>query len=70
MIAINMPLQGDKVVELLNAQDGQFTFVEKKGMKYFFETTIEDKTAAARMARELIKKQPWGSVLYFQAEAV
>jgi len=69
MIGINAPLQGDKIIELLNNQEGQFTFVEKKGMKLLFETTIEDKVVAARFARETIKKEPWGSVLYFQATA-
>lgn len=69
MITINAPLQSDKIIELLGAQEGQFTFIEKKGMKLFFETTIEDKVVAARLARETIKKEPWGSVLYFQAEA-
>lgn len=70
MIVLTMPLQGEKAVELLNGQEGLFTFKEKKGMKYYFETSLTDQTAAARQARELIKKQPWGSVLYFQAEAV
>ena len=29
-----------------------------------------DAEAAAKKAKELIKAQPWGSVLYFQATAV
>ena len=70
MIVISAPLQGDKMVELLENQEGQFTFVEKKGMKLFFETTIEDKVVAARQARETIKKEPWAMGLYFQADAV
>jgi len=69
VIAINAPLQGDKIIELLENQDGQFTFIKKTGIKLLFETTIEDKEAAARQARETIKKEPWGSVLYFQAMA-
>jgi hypothetical protein len=70
MIVINAPLESDKIIELLGNQNGQFTFVEKKGMKLFFETTVEDKVAAARLARETIKKESWGSVLYFQADVV
>jgi len=69
MIAINAPLQADKIIELLDNQDGQFTFIKKVGMKLLFDTTIADKEAAARLARETIKKEPWGSVLYFQAVA-
>jgi len=70
MIVISAPLQGDKMIELLENLEGQFTFVEKKGMKLFFETTIEDKVVAARLARETIKKAPWGAGLFFQADAV
>ena len=69
MISINTPLQNDNIIKLLENQDGQFTFVEKKGIKLLFETTIADKDAAAKLAREIIKKEPWGSVLYFQAVA-
>ena len=35
-----------------------------------FTTTADDAEAAAKKAKELIKAQPWGSVLYFQATAV
>ena len=69
MISINTPLQHDKIIELLENLDGQFTFVDKKGIKLRFETTIEDKTVAARLARETIKKAPWGVGLYFHATA-
>jgi len=69
MIAINTPLQQDNIIELLENQDGQFTFVRKEGIKLLFETTIEDKVVAARLAREMIKKAPWGTGLYFHAEA-
>jgi len=69
VISINTPLQHDNIIELLENQGGQFTFVEKKGIKLLFETTIEDKAVAAKLAREAIKKEPWGTGLYFQAEA-
>ena len=69
MIVINTPLQNDNIIKLLENQEGQFTFLKKEGIKLLFETTIEDKNAAARLAREAIKKQPWGMGLYFQAVA-
>jgi len=69
MIAINTPLKHDEIIELLENQGGQFTFAGKKGIKLSFETTIEDKVVAARLARETIKKAPWGAGLYFHAEA-
>jgi len=69
MISINTPLQHDNIIELLEKQDGQFTFTSKKGIKLLFDTTIEDKVAAAKIAREMIKKSPWGGGLYFHAEA-
>ena len=69
MISINSPLQQDKIIELLENQDGQFTFIDKKGIKLLFETTIEDKTVAARLARETIKKESWSTGLYFHAIA-
>jgi len=69
MISINTPLQHDNIIELLENQDGKFTFLEKKGIKLLFKTTIEDKDAAAKFARETIKKSPWGKGLYFQAES-
>ncbi|MGO2099541.1 hypothetical protein [Vagococcus salmoninarum] len=47
-----------------------FTFKEKKGMKLFFEVNSEDVEEAARTARNAIKAQPWGSVLYFQAVGI
>lgn len=47
-----------------------FTFKEKQGIKMFFETSAEDPEAAAKKAKELIKAQPWGTVLYFQSTAV
>lgn len=69
MIQITAPLQGDKIKELIDGL-GEFTFISKAGIKMLFETKIEDKHVAARQAREIIKKQDWGSVLYFQSEAV
>ena len=47
----------------------QFTFKEKNGIKLFFEVEGDPETAA-QVAKQLIKEQPWGSVLYFQATVV
>lgn len=73
MISIASAMQQDNIKELLENynEDGlSFTFKEKQGIKLFFETTAEDQDAAAKKAKELIKAEPWGSVLYFQAVAV
>lgn len=73
MISINVALSQDKIIDLLNSFDKEsitFTFKEKKGIKLFFETNAEDLEQAAKLAKAEIKAQPWGSVLYFQAEAV
>ncbi len=43
---------------------------KNKGSNCFFETSAQDKEAAAQKAKALIKAQPWGTVLYFQATAV
>lgn len=73
MISIASAMQQDAIKELLENynEDGMtFTFKEKQGIKLLFETTAEDKTAAADKAKALIKAQPWGSILYFQSVAV
>lgn len=73
MISIASAMQQDAIKELLegyNEEGISFTFKEKQGIKLLFETTAEDTEAAAKKAKELIKVQPWGTVLYFQATAV
>ena len=73
MISIASAMQQDAIKELLevyNEEGISFTFKEKQGIKLLFETTAEDTEAAAKKAKELIKAQPWGTVLYFQATAV
>lgn len=70
MISIASAMQQDAIKELLEGynEDGvTFTFKEKKGIKLMFETSASDSQAAAATAKQLIKAQPWGSVLYFQA---
>ena len=73
MISIASAMQQVAIKELLegyNEEGISFTFKEKQGIKLLFETTAEDTEAAAKKAKELIKAQPWGTVLYFQATAV
>ena len=52
------------LLEGYNEEGMTFTFKEKQGIKMFFETSAEDPEAAAKKAKELIKAQPWGTVLY------
>ncbi|MCL2560035.1 MAG: hypothetical protein FWE07_06055 [Turicibacter sp.] len=69
MFVINSPRNQKEIIELLESQDGKFKLVEKEGiMKMVFETTMEDKEAAAKLAKETIKKQTWGKSIYFQIE--
>lgn len=73
MITIASAMQQDAIRELLEGfnEDGiSFQFKEKQGIKLMFETTASDPEVAAKKAKELIKAQPWGTVLYFQATAV
>ncbi|MEA4828681.1 MAG: hypothetical protein VB121_01595 [Enterococcus thailandicus] len=73
MITIASAMQQDAIKELLEGfnEDGiSFQFKEKQGIKLMFETTASDPEVAAKKAKELIKAQPWGTVLYFQAPAV
>ena len=41
--------------------------LESRNMSGYY---AQDKEAAAQKAKALIKAQPWGTVLYFQATAV
>ena len=73
MITIASAMQQDEIKELLegyNEEGMTFTFKEKQVIKLFFETSAEDPEDAAKKAKELIKAQHWGTVLYFQSTAV
>ena len=72
MITVNVAMQQDKIIELLEGLDQgiKYSYKEKKGIKLFFEVDIDDLDAAAKMAKESIKAQPWGSVLFFQCTPV
>ena len=58
-----------KILETYDEGDFTYTFKEKKGIKLAFDVT-GDKEEAAKKAKEIIKAQPWGSVLFFQAAAL
>lgn len=70
MIEISSAVQQDKIIELLNhyQKDGvQFSFIEKQGINLYFDTNMDDLEKAAKLAKQLIKAQSWGSVLYLRA---
>lgn len=69
MISISSAMQQEEIKKLLaeyNEAGISYSFKEKKGIKLYFEVT-GDQEQAATTAKQLIKAQPWGSVLYFQA---
>ncbi|WML38234.1 hypothetical protein RCG19_13480 [Neobacillus sp. OS1-2] len=70
MIEISAGVFHDKIIELLNNYNEEgirFSFKEKKGINLYFETNAEDLKEASNLAKLTIKKQPWGSVLYFRS---
>lgn len=72
MITIASAMQQDSIKDLLEGYsegDFTYTFKEKQGIKLVFDVT-GDSSAAADKAKQLIKAESWGSVLYFQAAAV
>lgn len=72
MITIASAMKQEEIKKILeNYDEGDFTFTfkEKKGIKLAFDVT-GDKEEAAKKAKEIIKAQPWGSVLFFQAAAL
>ena len=72
MIAISSALQQENIKELLNNYDGadfSYAFKEKKGIQLIFVVTGDAEKAAGK-AKELIKKESWGYVLYLQVSVV
>jgi len=72
MVVINSALKQDEIKDVLTSynEDGvTFTFNKKAGIKLYFETSMEDKTAAAALAKKLIKATSWGGVIFFSASA-
>lgn len=69
MIVINSPRCKEEIIALLENQDGKFTLTGQEGlMKLVFDTTLEDKEEAAKLAKSLIKSEKWGGGIYFQVE--
>ncbi|KAF1303477.1 hypothetical protein IV487_09330 [Enterococcus saccharolyticus] len=67
MITINSAMQQENIKAVLEAidQDGiTYSFKEKKGIALVFDIT-GDKEQAIRIAKEAIKAEEWGKVLYF-----
>lgn len=71
MITISSAMQQDNIKDVLTSYTGDdfsYTFKEKKGIQLVFDVT-GDATQAAAKAKELIKQESWGSVLYLQVIA-
>lgn len=70
MIEISSAMQQDAIKELLDGKEVSgvtFNFEKKQGIKLFFNVNTDDADAAAKIAKEAIKEEAWGKVLYFQA---
>ena len=67
MLVVNMAMKQDDVIAVL--EENGFRFVEKKGIRLFFEAEgdLNEKVAEAKA---LIKAQPWGAALFFNVEVV
>ncbi|WP_182200259.1 hypothetical protein [Paraliobacillus salinarum] len=73
MIEITSAVHQDKVIDLLNNynEDGvEFSYKEKKGINLYFETNMEDLESASKLAKKVIKSEPWGTVLFFRVSPV
>ena len=67
-----MPFIDIGAIKLLTEYEGDFEyeFVKKTGMKLEFKVIPDnDLDAAAKFAKNLIKGETWGTVLFFQAIA-
>lgn len=67
MITVSSAMKQKEITEVLESFEGDcsFLFEKKQGIRLIFKVTGDDKEAA-KLAKELIKSQPWGSILYFQ----
>lgn len=67
-IIVQTPLKSEEIKLLLDGKeyDGvQFAFLEKRGIGLTFEVQGASAEAACRAAKQVIKEQDWGKVLYF-----
>lgn len=70
MIEISSAMQQTAIKELLDGKEIEgvtFTFEKKQGIKLVFAISTDDAESAAKIAKEAIKKETWGNVLYFQS---
>lgn len=70
MIKINSAMMQNEIVELLigyEENELEFSFFKKDGDNLYFETNASDLEEAAAIAKSLIGKQTWGSLLLFEA---
>lgn len=66
MIIVNSPVMQDDIIKTLEAsEDPTFTYTKKSGIKLYFETSMDDAEAAAKIAKSLIKEQPFGKAILF-----
>ena len=65
MLVVNMAMKQDDVIAVL--EENGYKFVEKKGIRLFFETDGDLNEKAAE-AKALIKAQPWVAALFFNVE--
>lgn len=71
MIVVASAMQTDNIKALLEGldQDGiKYTFKEKKGINMTFDVE-GDVERAVRLAKDAIKAEAWGKVLYFNVTA-
>jgi chorismate mutase len=67
MITVSSAMQQENIKKLLESIENEaitYKFKEKKGIQLIFEIT-GDKDAAIRLAKDAIKAEEWGKVLYF-----
>ncbi len=70
MIIVNSPIMQDKIIKILEAVESpKFTFVKKDGIKIYFETELEDRDEACKIATKEIKKDPIASAIMFKVKA-
>lgn len=66
MIIVNSPIMQDKIIKILETlKDPTYTFVKKDGIKIYFETSLDDKAEACKIAKKEIKKDPMGGAIMF-----
>lgn len=70
MIIVNSPIMQDKIIKILEGMDSpSYTFIKKDGIRIYFETSLEDKEEACKLAKKEIKKDPMGSAIMFTVKA-